>query len=74
MDVIIEAHIKGAFKGWNKGRVFVLSKGTHKKWQQIEDRSQFRSSYQPKARLLRDGSRHYLEVEGTDDMVEVTRA
>jgi hypothetical protein len=49
-------------------------KGLHKKWQQDEDRSQFRSAYQPKARLLRDGSKHYLEVEGMDDMVEVKRA
>jgi hypothetical protein len=53
--------------------VFILSKGIHKKWQQVEDRYQFRSAYQPKAKLLRDGSKHYLEVEGMDDMVEVTR-
>jgi hypothetical protein len=71
MDIIIESQIKGAFTGWNKGRVFVLSKGFHKKWQQVEDRYQFRPAYQPKAKLLRDGSKHYLEVEGMDDMVEV---
>jgi hypothetical protein len=74
MDVIIEARIKGGFRGWNKDRIYALDKGLHKKWQQVADRSQFRSAYQPRARLLRDGSKHYLEVEGMDDMVEVKRA
>lgn len=74
MDVIIETHIKGAFSGWSNGRVFILSKGFDKKWQQVEDRYQFKSAYQPKAKLLRDGSKHYLDVEGMDDMVEVKRA
>jgi hypothetical protein len=74
MDVVIEAEIKGAFGGWKQGRVFVLNKGYHKKWEQVEDRYQFRNSYRPKAKLLRDGSTHYLEVEGMDDMVEVKRA
>jgi hypothetical protein len=31
-------------------------------------------AYRPKAKLIRDGSTHYLEVEGMDDMVEVERA
>ena len=74
MDVILEAHIKGAFNGWGKGKVFVLDKGIHKKWEQVEDRYQFSSAYQPKAKLLRDGSTHYLEVEGMGDMVEVKKA
>ena len=73
MDVVIEAEIKGAFGGWKQGNVFVLAQGYHKKWKQVEDTYQFRNSYGPKAKLLRDGSTHYLEVEGMDDMVEVTR-
>jgi hypothetical protein len=74
MDVVIEAQIKGAFGGWKQGNVFVLNQGYHKKWKQVEDRYQFRNSYRPKAKLLRDGLTHYLEVEGMDDMVEVKRA
>lgn len=74
MDVVIESHIKGAFQGWDRGKVFVLDKGVHKKWQQIEDKYQFQSLYRPKARLLRDGSKFYLEVEGMEDSVEVKRA
>ena len=74
MDVVIEAQIKGAFGGWKRGNVFVLNQGYHKKWKQVADRHQFRNAYRPKAKLLRDGSTHYLEVEGMDDMVEVKRA
>ena len=71
--MVIEGHIKGAFNGWAQGTVFVLDKGFQKKWEQVEDKYQFRSSYRPKARLLRDGAKFYLEVEGADDMVEVKR-
>jgi hypothetical protein len=74
MDVMIEGRIKGAFRGWSRGSVFVLDHGSCRKWQQVEDRDQFRSSFRPKARVLRDGSRHYLDVEGMDEMVEVKKA
>ena len=74
MEVIDESHIKGAFNGWGKGNLFVLAKGFHKKWEQVEDRNQSRYAYHPKAKLWRDGSTHYLEVEGMDEMVEVMRA
>jgi hypothetical protein len=74
MDVVIEAQIKGGFGGWKQGNVFVLNQGYHKKWKQVEDTHQFQNAYRPKAKVLRDGSTHYLEVEGMDDMVEVKRA
>jgi hypothetical protein len=74
MDVVIEARIKGAFNGWGQGKVFVLDKGFHKKWEQVEDRYQFSAAFRPKAKLLRDGSKHYLDVEGMGDMVEVKEA
>ena len=71
MDVVVEAEIRSAFNGWKQGNVFALDQGYHKKWKQVEDRYQFRYAYRPKAKLIRDGSTHYLEVEGMDDMVEV---
>ena len=73
MDVVVEGRIKGAFKGWTWGAVFVLDQGIHKKWKQVENKHQFRSLYRPKARLLRDGAKFYLEVEGADGTVEVKR-
>ncbi len=74
MDVIGETHIKGAFNGLGKGKVFVLATGFDKKWEQVEDRFQSRYAHQPKAKLWRDGSTHYLEIEGMGDMVEIKRA
>jgi len=74
MDVVIEAQIKGAFGGWKQGNVIVLNQGYHMKWKQVEDKYQFQNAYRPKAKVLRDGSTHYLEVEGMDDMLEVKRA
>ena len=74
MDVVVEGHVKGAFSGWGQGKEFVLDRGTHRKWRQVEDRYEFRYAFKPKAKVLRDGSRFYLEVEGMDDMVEVAKA
>jgi hypothetical protein len=74
MDIIIETRIKATFKGWSKGTIFALADGNPKKWQQVEEKDQLRYLYRPKATLIRDGSQHYLKVEGMDDMVEVKRA
>jgi hypothetical protein len=74
MDVIIEAHVKGAFRGWSKGTIFVLTEGNPKKWQQVEEKDESHYLYRPKATLIRDGSQFYLQVEGMQDMVEVKRA
>lgn len=58
-------------KGLSKGKVFILDKGFHLKWEQVEDRDQFAYIYHLKAKLWRDGPTHYLEVEGMWEMVEV---
>jgi hypothetical protein len=73
MDIVVEAHIKGAFSGWERGKVFVLDKGFHKKWEQTEDTYQSHYGYHPNVKLWRDGSKHYLEVDGMAEMVEVKR-
>jgi hypothetical protein len=73
MNILLEAHIKGAFTGWSQDKVFVLDHGFHKKWQQVDSNYQFRQIYRPKAKVLQDGAKYYLEVEGMDDMVEVKR-
>jgi hypothetical protein len=73
MDVVLEARIRGAFTGWGKGKLFILDRGLHKKWRQVEDRYQFRQLYRPTAKLLQDGAKYYLEVQGMEDLVEVKR-
>jgi hypothetical protein len=71
MDVILESQIKGAFAGWRKATVFTLADGNSKKWQQIDEIEKSHYVYRPKAKVIRDGSNYYLEVEGMEEMVEV---
>jgi hypothetical protein len=74
MDVVIDGRIKGAFNGWDRGSVFVLEKGFHKRWEQMEDRQQHHYLYRPSVKVLRDGRDFYLQVEGMDGLVEVRKA
>lgn len=74
LELVLDAHIKGGFYGWKPGSVFVLDRGDPKKWRQVEDRHEFANAFRPKAKLFRDGTQFYLEVEGMSEMVEVKRA
>lgn len=73
MVVIVEGQIKGSFTGWRQGATFVLDQGREKKWRQVDLTFHLRTMFRPKAKLIRDGSTFYLEVEGMGDMVEVKR-
>jgi len=61
MDVI-ESRIVGEFTGWEGETVFELDNG--QKWQQARYSYRYHYKYRPRARVHRDGGRHYLEVEG----------
>jgi hypothetical protein len=71
MDVILESRIKSAFAGWRKGAVFILADGNPRKWQQTDEIEKSHYVYRPKAKVIRDGSNYYLEVEGMEEMVQV---
>lgn len=74
MELVHEAHAKGGVYGWKPDSVFVLDRGNPKKWQQVEGRHEFANAFRPKAKLFRDGTQFYLEVEGMSEMVEAKRA
>ncbi len=69
MDLVTESHIDGAFRGWPGYGVFRLINGQI--WKMIHYRYSYRYKYRPVAKVWRDGSKHFLEVGGMDDMVEV---
>ncbi len=71
MDLITESRIDGAFRGWSGYGVFRLINGQI--WKMIYYRYSYRYQYRPVARVWCDGSRHFLEVGGMDEMVEVSR-
>ncbi len=71
MDLVLESQIAGAFEGWSGDTVFELTNG--QKWQQARYAYRYVYKYMPRVKILRDGSRHYLAVDGMDDTIEVCR-
>jgi hypothetical protein len=69
MRLILRTQIDGLFEGYEPGRVHRLSNG--QSWRQVCLTSQYVFREDPDARLLHDGARYYLEVEGTDGVVQV---
>lgn len=71
METVTVSRIDGAFKGWAGRGVYKLASG--QVWKQVQYKYEYRYAYGPTARIWRDGSTHYLEVEGMDEIIEVRR-
>ncbi len=64
--------LKGAFKGFkNRDVIFEFYGG--RKWRQAEYKYNYHYAYMPRAKIIQDGGRYILEVEGMPDTVEVLR-
>lgn len=72
MRVVTEGQIDGAFSGWDGDTYYNLTNG--QVWQQTHHKYAYHYAYRPNARVLTDGSRYFLEVEGMDEPIEVRRA
>jgi hypothetical protein len=72
MRIEHDSYIKGAYKGWTSRGTYELVNGS--RWQQVNYRYQYRYMYRPRAKVLSDGGRYLLEVEGMGEPVEVRRA
>ena len=71
MDVVHDGHLRGTFSGWRFGNIFVFQgKGA---FRQVTRKYAYRHAFHPHAQLLRDGHRHYLQVDGMEEPVEVKR-
>jgi hypothetical protein len=71
MNLYIESRIAGAFKGWTGRGTYKLANGQY--WRQTAYKYQYKYKYRPSARIWKDGSRYYLEVDGMPSMVPVRR-
>lgn len=69
---MIESQIDGEFSGWTGETVFKLKNGQF--WQQARYAYRYHYAYNPRVRVLREGSRHVLWVDGLSEGVEVRRA
>lgn len=71
MDIVARSKINGACEGFKKDRVFELFSGT--KWRQVADKDK---AFQTKNALIQvweTHGRHYLEIAGMEQTVEVQR-
>ena len=71
MTIEHDSYIDGAFKGWTGRGTYVLVDGSA--WSQVNYLYQYQYLYRPRARVITDRGRTYLEVEGMAERVEVRR-
>ena len=70
--IVEEGQLRGSFRGFkNRDTVFEFIGGT--KWKQAEYKYNYHYAYMPRAKVVQNGGRFILEVEGMDDTVEVHR-
>jgi hypothetical protein len=69
LELACESRIVGKFRGWERDKIYKLEDGS--KWEQVGLLFKYRFWYQPKAKVWRDESKYYLDVEGMDEQVEV---
>lgn len=63
--------IEGEFKGWNENAIFELTDGS--RWQQKHYKYKYKYKYRPHAKIWKNGSRYYLEVDCIDEQIEVIK-
>lgn len=73
--IIVEGQLKGAFKGFkNRDTIFEFYNGNPKTWKQAEYKYLYHYAYMPHAKVVHEGGRYVLYVDGVADSVEVRRA
>ncbi len=71
MDLKKATRLVGAFDGYDGDKIFTLANG--EKWQQSRYKYKYKYAYRPSVKLWKDGSKHYLEFDCMDEMIEVKR-
>ncbi|WAC08900.1 MAG: hypothetical protein OS130_06885 [Thermodesulfobacteriota bacterium] len=71
MELKKKSRIVGEFHGWDLDNVYELVDGS--KWQQVRYKYKYKYKYRPRAKILKDGSKYMLEVEGMNEMIQVRK-
>ncbi|ANH33956.1 hypothetical protein [Ralstonia pseudosolanacearum] len=72
MNIVEEGQLKGTFYGFkNRDTVFEFYNG--RKWRQNEYHYSYHYAYRPDAKVVDEGGRYMLYVEGMSAAVEVRR-
>ena len=70
--IVEEGQLKGSFRGFkNRDTIFAFNGG--QKWKQAEYKYHYFYAYRPGAKVIQDGGRFIIKVEGLNDSVEVRR-
>ena len=71
MNVVVSSRIQGTFLGYAPGVVHRLDDGSE--WEQVGSDQEYVYRERPGCRVVRDGERYYIDVEGTSGIAEVRR-
>ncbi len=71
MNLYKEKRIANDFNGWDGDAIFELTDGS--RWQQKKYKYKYKYKHRPKAKIWKDGSRYYLEVDCMNEKIEVIR-
>lgn len=71
MTVVTQSRIRAEFTGWSGMTLFEFDNG--QAWRQARYQYFYRYRYRPKAKVIREGGRHFLEIDGIDRRIEVRR-
>lgn len=71
MRVVYDSKIDDDFEGWDEDNIYELANGT--RWQQVRFKFIYKYRYRPRARILEEGGRYFLEVDGMPETIEVCR-
>jgi len=69
--LVTESRIEGNFNGWNGDTIYELTNG--QKWKQARYQYKYSYKFRPIAKIWKEGSRYYMEVDNSGDFVEVIR-
>ena len=71
MKLVVMSHIQGTFLGYAPGVVHRLDDGSE--WEQVGIVQEYVYQERPGCRIICDGERHWIDVEGTSGVAEVRR-
>lgn len=69
MRILRESRLKEAFKGWDANRTYALEDGS--KWKLVKNHFQYKELYKPRAKVLAEGKKLFLEIEGMEKAEQV---
>ena len=72
MELVKETRINGTFTGCKAGNLYETADG--KVWRQVRYKYRYKYAYRPRAKIWKDGSRYFLEVDRMNEMIEIKKA